>query len=453
MLFGALIATRGALADDADWIAVKGASAERVRVPVFNGDVVLYRAGKRGAEPIILIHGLSRAGARDWAEVIPALAGSYDVYALDLPGFGGSDKGNHLYSPSNYVRVLDALFGERLKRPVTLIGHSMGGVIAFAYAAAYPDRVHRLIVADVAGVLHRSVYGEFLGRAVAERAVGDSPWHDALVKLIITQAENLPAKGVMSIEQPQVRQRLLRGDPHAIAALALVEHDLGRGLRAIKVPTLIVWTSDDRVAPPRTGQVLASVIPGARLLVIGEGGHAPQISEPARFNAVLRDELRDKVEAKPYAQPLAAPAAGRSGRCTSERGRQFSGDYEEILIEGCVDVEISDARVGRLMASRSQVRIVNSHVRDGVESHDSRLEFTGGSLGGDPPLVLDETNIDAAGLRFMPRGRVVAENYGDAIITLRLSVSEIAGGKGEPRYAHQIVRLVADQSWTPRGVR
>ena len=436
-----------------DWIAVKGASAERIRVPVFNGNVVLYRAGKRGAEPIILIHGLSRAGARDWAKVIPALAGRYDVYALDLPGFGSSDKGNHLYSPSNYVRVLDALFGERLKRPATLIGHSMGGVIALAYATAYPDRVHRLIVADVAGVLHRSVYGEFLGRAVTERVMGDSPWYDTLIKLIVTQAENLPAKGAMSIEQPQVRQRLLRGDPHAIAALALVEHDLSRSLRAIKVPTLIVWTSDDRVAPPRTGQVLASVIPGARLVVIGEGGHAPQLSEPERFNAVLRDELRDKLQVKPYAQPLAAPAAGRSGRCTSERSRQFTGDYEEIVLEGCVDVEISDARVGRLMAARSQVRIVNSHVRDGVESHDSRLEFTGGSLGGDPPLLLDQTNVDAAGLLFLPRGRTVAQNYGDDVISLRLSVSEVARGPGEPRYAHQIMRLVDDQSWTPRGLR
>ena len=419
---------------------------------MFSGDVVLYRAGKRGAEPIILVHGLSRSGARDWAQVIPALAASYDVYAVDLPGFGGSDKGNHLYSPANYVRVLDALFGQRLKRPAILIGHSMGGVIALAYAAVYPDRVRRLIVADVAGVLHRSVYGEFLGRAVAERAIGDSPWYDMLLKVIISQAENLPATGAMSIEQPQVRQRLLRGDPYAIAALALVEHDLGRGLRAIKAPTLVVWTTDDRVAPPRTGQVLASLIPGARLLVIGEGGHAPQLSEPERFNAVLRDELRNRVEVMPYAQPLAAPAGSRSGRCTSERGRQFTGDYEEIVLEGCVEVDVSDARVGRMRVSRSQVRIVNSHVRDGIESHDSRLEFTGGSLGGDPPLTLDETSVDAAGLRFMPRGRVVAMNYGDETITLRLSVSEIAG-RGEPRYSHQILRLVADQSWTPRGAR
>jgi pimeloyl-ACP methyl ester carboxylesterase len=449
-----LLGAHAARAQDADWIAVKGASFERVPVAVFGGHVALYRAGRRGAEPVILIHGLGHPAARDWAQVIPALAASYDVYALDLPGFGASDKGNHLYSPSNYVRVLDALFGERLKRPANVVGHSMGGVIALAYATAYPDRVRRLIVVDAAGVLHRTVYGEFLGRAMAERKVGaDSPWLDMLSRFIATQAENLPAKGVLSIENAQVRQRLLRGDPTTIAGLALVEHDLSRGLRTIKAPTLIIWSSDDKIAPLRTGQALASAIAGARLAVIADAGHAPQVTQPERFNALLRDELRGKLDAKPYAQPLAPPAAGRNGGCVSERGRQFSGDYDEISLQGCVDVEISDARVGRLIIARSQVRVVNSHVRDGIESHDSRIELTGGSLGGDPPLSLDETSVDAAALRFLPRGRVVAENYGEGIVTLRLSVSEIAAGRGDARYAHQVLRLVEDQSWTPRGAR
>ena len=440
-------------AQDVDWIPVKGASVESVPVAVFGGRVALYRAGKRGAEPVILIHGLGHPAARDWAQVIPALAASYDVYALDLPGFGASDKGNHLYSPANYVRVLDALFADRLKRPANVVGHSMGGVIALAYAAAYPDRVRRLVVVDAAGVLHRSVYGEFLGRAMAERKVGaDSPWLEILSRFIANQAENLPAKS-MAIEIPQVRQRMLRGDPSAIAGYALVEHDLSRALRAIKAPTLIIWSSDDKVAPPRTGQALASAIPGARLAVIGEAGHAPQVTQPERFNALLRDELRGKLDLKPYALPPAPPAGGRSGSCVSERGRRFSGDYDEITLQGCVDVEISDAHIGRLAVARSQVRVVNSHVRDGIESHDSRIELTGGSLGGDPPLSLDETNVDAAALRFQPRGRVVAENYGEGIVILRLSVSEIAGARSDARYAHQLLRLVEDQSWTPRRAR
>ena len=433
---------------------VKGATAERVPVAVFGGRVMLYRAGKRGAEPVILIHGLGHPAARDWTEVIPALAASYEVWAPDLPGFGASDKGNNLYSPANYVRVLDALFAERLKRPANVVGHSMGGVVALAYAAAYPDRVQRLVVVDVAGVLHRSVYGEFMGRMVAERRLGaDSPWLELLSRVITTQAENLPAKGAMSLEVPQVRQRLLRGDPTAIAAMALVEHDLSRGLRAIKSPTLIIWSTDDKVAPLRTGFALASVIPGARLTTIADAGHAPQVTQPARFNALLRDELRGKLEIKPYAQPLALPTGGQKGSCISERGRQFSGDYEELALRGCVDVEISDARIGKLILSRSEARVVNSHVRDGVEAHDSRIEFTGGSLGGDPPLFLDETSVDAAALRFLPRGRVVATNYGEGSLTLRLSVSEIAGSNGETRYTHQILHLVEDQSWTPRGAR
>lgn len=440
-------------AQDVDWIAVKGAAVELVPVPIFGGRVALYRAGKRGAEPVILIHGLGHAGARDWAQAIPGLAASYDVYALDLPGFGASDKGNHLYSPANYVRVLDALFPGRVKRPANVVGHSMGGVVALAYAAAYPDRVRRLVVVDAAGVLHRSVYGEFLGRTMAERAIGaDSPWFDLLTRLITSQAEN-SSKSTAAIDLPQVRKRLFRGGPSITAAFALADYDLSRGLRSIKAPTLVIWSSDDKVAPLRTGQAIASVIPGARMVVIDDAGHAPQLTKPERFNALLRDELRGKLDVRPYAQPPAPPADGRRAGCVSERGRQFSGDYDEISLQGCVDVEIADSRVGRLLIANSQVRVVNTHVRDGVEAHYSRLEFTGGSLGGDPPLSLYQSNVDAAALRLLPRGREVAENDGEGAITLRLSVSEIAGARADSRYAHQILRLEEDQSWTPRGVR
>ena len=58
--------------------------------------------------------------------------------------------------------------------------------------------------------------------------------------------------------------------------------------------------------------------------------------------------------------------------------------------------------------------------------------------------------LDSVGIGAMPDA---ASNYGDETITLRLSVSEVTGAKGEARYAHQILRLVTDQSWTPRGPR
>lgn len=65
-----------------------GASAERLDEAVFKRHVVLYHAGKSGAEPVVLVHGLGENGARDWAGLIPQLASKYEVFALDLPGFG-----------------------------------------------------------------------------------------------------------------------------------------------------------------------------------------------------------------------------------------------------------------------------------------------------------------------------------------------------------------------------
>lgn len=450
----AVLGAEPAAGGAADWIEVGGASAELVPEPVFGGRVMLYRAGRPGAEPVVLVHGLGKAAARDWAKLIPPLAERYDVYALDLPGFGLSDKGNHLYSPANFARALDALLAERVSRPVALVGHSMGGAVALAYAAAYPRSVRRLIVVDAAGVLHRSVYGEFLVRALAERSVGvEAPWLDLVTRAIQAQAENLPTGSRIALHLPAVRQRLLRGDPAAIAALALVEHDFSSALRAIRAPTLVVWGSDDRIAPLRTGEAVAGIIPGARLVVIPGAGHAPQLDMPQRFNAIVLDELGGRLDAKPYALPRAALRGGRVGRCSGERGAQFSGDFEELVLRGCAGVEVTGARIGRLVAAHSEARIVNSQVRDGVESNDSRLEFTGGSLGGDPPLVLDSTSVDAAGVRFEPKGAVAAANRGADTVTLRLSVSEIARGNAPPRTVHDIVRLVSDQSWTPRGAR
>jgi len=97
----------------AEWIGAADARAEYVEDAVFGGRVALYQAGPRDAEAVVLLHGLGKAAARDWEKLIPALAGRYRVIALDLPGFGHSDKGNHHYSPDNFARVLDAVLERR----------------------------------------------------------------------------------------------------------------------------------------------------------------------------------------------------------------------------------------------------------------------------------------------------------------------------------------------------
>lgn len=443
-----LAATSAHAGPPADWIAAPDAAAEYVEEPVFGGRVALYRAGRPGADAVVLVHGLGKPAARDWAKVIPALAALYSVYAVDLPGFGYSDKGNHLYSPDNFARVIEAVMAGRAQRPFALVGHSLGGTVALAYAAAYPQRVSRLILVDSAGVLHRSVYAEHLGRVAAQRAMGvDSPWFESVVRAIQSRAENWPVRGELALERADVRQRVLRGDPSAISAFAMVERDFSRALRAIRAPTLVVWGADDTIAPLRTGQAIAAAIPGARLTVIEGAGHAPMVQFPGRVNPILLDELDGRqLAAPPYALQRRPLASGRVAQCDGRRGEQFSGDYDRLVLDNCRDAEISNARIGYLRAHHSIVRIVNSHIRDGVDARNSRLEFTGGVVRGSTALVLDATSVDAAGTRF-ESDRAIAENSGDTDVTLRLSVAEVAQPRRALRYVHDIVRLAPSEQW------
>jgi pimeloyl-ACP methyl ester carboxylesterase len=429
---------------------VPGASAERVGEPVFGGKVMVYRAGAREAEPIVLVHGIGQDGARDWKYVIQTLAEDHDVWALDLPGFGASDKGNNLYSPDNYTRVIEAVIGRRVGRPFVLIGHSMGAAVALDYAATYPKRVGRLILADMVGMLHRSIYAEYMGRLGVEQMTGfypeESSWVGSLVRRMLSKVEPMAATSAAILRTPETRQRFLNGDPNAIAGYAVVEHDFGRALRAVKAPTLLVWGSEDKVAPMRAAQVALATIPGARLRVIQGVRHEPMTQVPQRFNEIVRDELAGYVDGVTYSPPLGPFKSTRVGSCQGVRGRGFSGDYERIELNRCPDAEITNARVGTLLATDSSVRVLDSQIRDGVEATNSRIELTAGVVGGSPPFSVDSSYIDVAATRVDSKD-AVAHNVGRTPVTVRFSVAEVSRGGGAPSNEHGIIRIAPDKGW------
>lgn len=437
-----LLSAPGFASPPADWIVAHNARAEYAQEPVFGGRVALYRAGPEEAETIVLVHGLGKAAARDWLDVIPALAQRHHVIAVDLPGFGHSDKGNHHYSPENFARVLHAVLPKNGR--FAFVGHSMGATVALAFAAAHPDRVKRLVLIDAAGVLHRSVYTEFLAKMAIQRAIGrDSRWYAPVIRAIETRVENWPLEADLALERAGVRHRWLRGDPSAISAFAMVEHDFSRALRAIRVPTLVIWGAHDLIAPLRTGQALASAIPHARLVVLEGLGHAPQIEAPERLNPILLDELDGRqLAAQPYVLPSAAIRGQRMGKCDGRRAMEFSGDYESLVLENCPEARIVDARVGRLQLSHSTVRVVNSHIRDGIEGKNSRLELTGGTVGG--RLELESTNLDAAATRFA--SEQVVSNSGELPLVVRLSVAEVSRAGNAPLLLHDIFRIAPGET-------
>ncbi|MGW5093782.1 alpha/beta fold hydrolase [Streptomyces nodosus] len=103
--------------------------------------------GPPDAPPLVLLHALGES-ATDWEVVVPALARSRRVYALDLRGHGRSDwPGEYSLElmQTDVLRFLDTLG----QGPVDLIGHSMGGIVAYLLAENCPQRVSRLVLEDV----------------------------------------------------------------------------------------------------------------------------------------------------------------------------------------------------------------------------------------------------------------------------------------------------------------
>ena len=425
-------------------MGAKGATAELVAEPVFNGRLMLYRAGVRGAEAVVLVHGLGPNGARDWSDVVPALARQHDVFALDLPGFGQSDKGNELYSPDNYAQVLEKVIAPRVGKPFTLVGHSMGGAVALNYAGTQPQRVKRLVLVDMAGVLQGPVYAESLAKhGLGEvTGMGGAPWLDDLVGRMIDRVENMPLSREAVLRTPALRLKLLRGDPNLIAAFALGEHDFSNAIRAVRAPTLLIWGSEDKVAPLRTAQLARALIPGARLELIANAGHTPQSDDPERFNALLLEHLRD-AQPPPVATPKTGPLAQRVEKCDGKSGARFNGDFQKLTLIQCAGVQVHNARIGELRVLESDVALVNTEVRQSLYALRSRVELTAGVVSG--PIQLAETELDAAGTRL--EGGAVVDNVGELPVSLRLSVVELRPADGKTRYVHDSVRLAPGKSW------
>jgi pimeloyl-ACP methyl ester carboxylesterase len=113
------------------------------------------RAGE--GPPLLLLHGVGD-NALDWQWAMPALASTYRVYAPDLPGFGGSTNSRSDYSPAFFTRFVDAFLDTLGIERATVVGNSLGGLIALRLALAEPERVAALGLVSSGGLGREVTY-------------------------------------------------------------------------------------------------------------------------------------------------------------------------------------------------------------------------------------------------------------------------------------------------------
>ncbi|MDB4965570.1 MAG: hypothetical protein JWN44_1259 [Myxococcales bacterium] len=266
-----------------------------VSTPV--GRVFVHQQGR--GEPLLLIHGWMMS---HWyfRPIIDALSADYEIFALDLPGFGESDRpapDAFAYDLGAYADIVDAVMGELGLARADVIGASMGGGVALTLAARHPDRVQRLVLAASAvyppplrALDARLALTPVLGPLVFRHLFGRRDFARGCRSFSVRDGRCLDDEW---IDYFWARLNRAGGLDAAYACMrtltSMSENNADPG--RVRAPTLLVWGDEDRLVPLAHGKRLARAIAGARLEIVPAAGHMPFIERPAEFLRVVRPFL------------------------------------------------------------------------------------------------------------------------------------------------------------------
>ena len=280
-------ATTAALTVGAMLAATAPAGAETVELP--SGGTIAYDVSGSGDRTLILAHGYSFS--KDvWERVTPLISDRWTVYAYDLRGFGDSDKPETGY---DYAAMGDDLAGfmDALRiESAVLGGHSLGGTLIQDVAAARPDRVEALVLANVQA---RDKPPLGMNDAFAARIAA---WGDAEANRAAFERQT-PVYFKDPLPEPELERMLAINAKSATPALKaaltafLTAGPLGPDAWAnLDMPILVVASTHD-IIPFSTAVGLLDSLPTARLAVIERSGHTPMWERPEAFAAAVNGFL------------------------------------------------------------------------------------------------------------------------------------------------------------------
>jgi pimeloyl-ACP methyl ester carboxylesterase len=248
--------------------------------------------------PVVFVHGISGSW-QNWLENLPHVARNHRAIALDLPGFGASPMPSWTIDMFAYGRLLHD-FCEKLGADgATLVGNSMGGLVAAEAVLTAPERYDRLVLVSAAGLINTWLPHE-RGTATSHAWRTFGRPFGAAARFVVSHRRARYAMFRFFIRYPNrlhrelLWEQMASGLPapgFADALAAVIEYDARDRLEEIQIPAMIVWGTDDWVIPSAAALSYNRRIPHSRLEIFERTGHVPQLERPQRFNALLDDFL------------------------------------------------------------------------------------------------------------------------------------------------------------------
>lgn len=247
------------------------------RAEWLRADDVLVRAVRAGTgdTTILLFHGYAES-LMAFRPTFDRLAARTSTIALDLPGFGLSDKPQTRYDLASFVRRMTDFIDRHIPGAIVLVGHSLGGEVATAVALERPDRVVGLVLIASAG------WGLSPATMTVTREGADvMGWINAAVGELV-----VPLHDPEWLAEPEDRRRydpLLDPAFRAASARVLKEFDfaaLQTRFHDVRQPTLLIWGERDPTIPFAFGEAIDDAIPCSQMIAVRRTLHRPHQTEP-----------------------------------------------------------------------------------------------------------------------------------------------------------------------------
>ena len=247
--------------------------------------LAIERRGK--GPPLLLLYGEEALELE--APFLDELARDYEVIIPSPPGFGASTRPDWVTCPDDIAYMYLALVDDLKLRGIPVVGFSLGGWIAAEMASKDDSSISKLVLVDPYGIK----IGTPTDRDIADiwllhpDEVTTRKWFD-------------PAKGKRDfVSMPEEKLAIVARNSESFARFCWEPYmhnpKLRHRLNRIKAPTLLIWGEKDGIVTPQYGAAYRDLIPGARLAVVPQAGHLPQIEQPQAFMKELRGFLGSRA--------------------------------------------------------------------------------------------------------------------------------------------------------------